>query len=442
MQNSALSQYNDLYVRVLVLTLMAYAFLGKGFAYIGLPPFYMGEIILLLGLIAFLLSGCWLAIFTSFPSIVLSLLLVWVLARSIPYFSQYGFDSLRDSVVVTYSVFSFIVIALLIEKPARFTIILRGLSRALFWFCPIAVIAYCITRIHGMSVVTWPLSPPRLIEVRPGEIAVHLAGAASLALVGIMRVNKAWIVALLLGMGLIATQSRGGTLAFLAATSFAAVLMQKYRTIFWIISLIFMTLSITYVFDAKVNFKSDEGDRSLSSRQIVDNFTSIFKSSKQGNLDDNKYWRLNWWSDIREYTLHGPYFWTGKGFGVNLSVSDGYYADSSDGAPPLRSPHNAHMTILARAGVPGITLWLTLGLSWYALMVRNIYIGRIRCDQAWLRLFIFITAYTSALIINASFDVALEGPMLGIWFWFLLGMGIASSVIYQTQLWKPAEDAY
>ena len=33
--------------------------------------------------------------------------------------------------------------------------------------------------------------------------------------------------------------------------------------------------------------------------------------------------------------------------------------------------------------------------------------------------------------IDASFDVALEGPMVGIWFWCLFGFGIASSMIYR-----------
>jgi hypothetical protein len=33
-------------------------------------------------------------------------------------------------------------------------------------------------------------------------------------------------------------------------------------------------------------------------------------------------------------------------------------------------------------------------------------------------------------LINASFDVALEGPMLGIWFWCIIGLGIGSSMLY------------
>jgi hypothetical protein len=38
-----------------------------------------------------------------------------------------------------------------------------------------------------------------------------------------------------------------------------------------------------------------------------------------------------------------------------------------------------------------------------------------------------------SVIINATFDVALEGPMQGIWFWCLVGFGIGSVMIYRYQ---------
>jgi hypothetical protein len=38
-----------------------------------------------------------------------------------------------------------------------------------------------------------------------------------------------------------------------------------------------------------------------------------------------------------------------------------------------------------------------------------------------------------AILINATFDVALEGPMQGIWFWCLFGFGIGSVMVYRAQ---------
>jgi len=34
-------------------------------------------------------------------------------------------------------------------------------------------------------------------------------------------------------------------------------------------------------------------------------------------------------------------------------------------------------------------------------------------------------------MVNASFDVLLEGPMGGIWFWTVYGVGLAAMWIYQ-----------
>ena len=41
---------------------------------------------------------------------------------------------------------------------------------------------------------------------------------------------------------------------------------------------------------------------------------------------------------------------------------------------------------------------------------------------------------------SMTFDVALEGPMQGIWFWCLIGFGIGATMIYRylqdNSLWK------
>ena len=46
---------------------------------------------------------------------------------------------------------------------------------------------------------------------------------------------------------------------------------------------------------------------------------------------------------------------------------------------------------------------------------------------------LFVTCYAMSIMINATFDVTLEGPMQGIWFWCLFGFGIGSVMIYRAQ---------
>ena len=108
---------SDRYTVLLACVLLGYAILGKGFAYLGVPPLFMGEISLVLGLAVAFRSDCLFAALAQLPCLLLAILMVWVLARTIPNIGVYGLNAVRDSVVVLYGFFAFIVIALLVEKP-------------------------------------------------------------------------------------------------------------------------------------------------------------------------------------------------------------------------------------------------------------------------------------------------------------------------------------
>ena len=91
------------------------------------------------------------------------------------------------------------------------------------------------------------------------------------------------------------------------------------------------------------------------------------------------------------------------------------------------------MTILARAGVPGVVLWALVLVSWFGMLIRATLTARARRHREWASLFLFIGCYAAAILINAMFDVVLEGPMQGIWFWCLFGFGVGSVMIYRAQ---------
>jgi hypothetical protein len=177
---------------------------------------------------------------------------------------------------------------------------------------------------------------------------------------------------------------------------------------------------------------SSSSDRSISTRQLVDNATSIVARGDE-ETESTKLWRLQWWDMIFADTLYGPHFWTGRGFGLNLADADGFQAHEAKKLPPLRSPHSVHMTMLARAGVPGFVLWELLTASWFALVLGTMYQARIHGETAWAGALLFAVCYVMSVLINASFDVALEGPMLGIWYWCLIGFGIGTVMAYQAR---------
>ncbi len=172
------------------------------------------------------------------------------------------------------------------------------------------------------------------------------------------------------------------------------------------------------------------GTRTVSADVLQDKIESILAPEATGRLNNTRAWRLQWWSDIVGYTVNGPYFWTGKGYGVNLSVDDGF---ASAAGEALRSPHNSHMNVLARSGVPGFVLWLALHLGWLGAMAVHYVRSRRARDTTWMALFAFLIAYWSALMVNASFDVVLESPMGAIWMWTLFGTGVAAMCIHTSR---------
>ena len=133
----------------------------------------------------------------------------------------------------------------------------------------------------------------------------------------------------------------------------------------------------------------------ISLEQLGQNVTSM--SGRPAPQDATAIWRLAWWNDIVGYTFRGPYFWTGKGYGVNLADDDGYQVTGDDS---LRSPHNGHLNILARSGVPGLAIWAMLNLAWAWGIFRH-YLAAARPEQRrWRGLFIFLLGYWLAFTLQ------------------------------------------
>jgi hypothetical protein len=416
------------YVVGLALALAGYAILGKGFAYLGVPPLYMGEIMLLLGLVTALRSGCLPAAMASVPSLLLLAFIALVVAACVRDFGRYGMETLRDSVIAVYGAYAFIVAALVVARPGRIETIISYFRRFTTWFILVAPVLLVLSFMLSQRLPALVTGSP-FFFVRPGEAAVHLTGAVAFSLLGFRRENFTTSLMMVLAAGMVMAQSRGGMMSFVIPTILAASFAKDRRLILRLGVLAVAVGAVGAV--ATANLRGFQG-RSLDVSQAVANVTSIFGSSDTGNLDGTKAFRLRWWGSIVNYTFRGDYFWTGKGFGINLAEADGFVVglDNPRGGPPLRSPHNGHLTVLARAGIPGIALWVGLLVSWFAMMARNAWTAFRRGEPSWARFCIFIICYVLSIIIDASFDVALEGPMIGVWFWSMIGLGLGTSLVY------------
>jgi hypothetical protein len=408
--------------------LFGYACFGWRFASLGVGPLFVGEIVLATGLLAAFRveRPQWLL---RSPLLLLLMLFVMVGAlRTAPFLSEYGIDAARDAVVWVYALFAILVAANLRQSGLEAQAVAqyaRWVPLFLLWAPAVLIIAR----------LTPDASPSSVIYriAKAGDVATHLAGGLTFLLLGLHRRPEAsyprrlpWAEWLLWGFILIAgvmvaATTRGGLLAILIPVGVVLLVRPGAAGIKVALAgggLLFLAL---LTLAAEVSFGTSMG-RELSAEQLVNNLGSIFTGRMGQSADGTRVWRLMWWNQIIEYTVHGEYFWTGKGFGINLANSDGFQVLAGG---YLRSPHSIHMTVLARAGVPGMVLWAAILVVFAGSLVRGYLQGRRAGDERWACVHLWILVYWLALLINASFDVYLEGPQGGIWFWSLIGFGIA-----------------
>ena len=398
---------------------------GRGFAYIGLPPLFISELVVVSGVGVLLLQPRWRQLLSQ-PTVLLILaLLGWGLLQTLPSLGRYRVDAIRDFMILGYGVIGLTVAGVMISQPQLLPWLLGKYQVFAKVFLCVMPILWVFDRLEGDLMPRWPWADVPIVNLKPGDMPVHLGAIAVLSLVGLFRGRSlVWTLLLLMLVALTGAVSRGGLVAFTVAVmvGFAARPQSRWaRRTALIVLILFSTALLT-----DVSVKMADRDREFSARQLVLNFASVFNSDDVGDLDDTKTWRLEWWNEIVNYTFAGDYFWTGKGFGVNLADADGFQvmADNS-----LRSPHNGHMTILARSGVPGLALWIAVQIAWLSALFGAYFTARRRAapgDANWAMWFTLLLAYWASLMFNAAVDVYFEGPMGGIWYWSILGLGVAS----------------
>jgi hypothetical protein len=210
-----------------------------------------------------------------------------------------------------------------------------------------------------------------ILEYKNGDLAVQLLIASLLLITGNIRYSLRYqflnaIVVFYLFF-LIATFNRGGMLAFLVGMIcflFAARKTALLQNIKSYIKIAVLLLCLSFPLYLLTNIKDPVQGRDTGIAQLQKNVTSIFVKQEKNALSGNIVWRLAWWSKIVDYTITGPYFFTGKGMGINLATADGIKMYDNS----LRSPHNFHLNVLARFGVPIAIAWL----AFLFLVIREI----------------------------------------------------------------------
>jgi hypothetical protein len=470
-----------LFLLCLGVLLAGYAFLGRGFAHLGVPPVYLGELVLALGLVAVAWAAVRsrLQISRSWLVVLLVAFMVLGLVRTVPYLRTYGTDALRDGTLWGYGIFALILFVLLDRDWALRLFKLYGfLAIAFLIWGPIAYFLftnYTVQTTPGSFVFVNSIIPNApgsdvpILFFKAQDMAVHTAGAIAFLVLGTPLWTRArdfawrcaaalpasWMVyttgtvtrgglaamAAAVGvLGLVAARTRNWAPFIAGAALFTAIVMSGVSLPSVSISL--WTTPVAVATPAPTASPAPSASaspiptlaptpapactadwckpRPATPKQWWDNILSIFFGSSDTQLEGTKAFRLAWWNEIIDYTFHGQYFWLGKGFGINLANDDGF--PSVDHT--LRSPHNSHLDILAREGVPGFLLWIFLQGGFAILLLRALLAFRRARDMQLAAVAAWVFVFWTAMMVNTSFDPYLEGPQGGIWFWSLFGLGL------------------
>lgn len=428
-QPALVASVTRIWLTAVCLTLMGYAIMGRGFAYLGVPPVFLGEVLAIAGLACLIFCGRWWVILRMPQTLLLLVLFAWCAARTIPFIGIYKIDALRDAVIWLYGIYAITIAGVVVCQPALVSTLITFYRRFIKIFLlsvPFVWMAFQFLGPLRMNVLpTWPWAENiPIFWPKAGDLQVHLGGILAFWASGVGGFTAIlWFIPMFINAAMVGPVNRGGMLAFLTAIMITLFFKPLNRWAWGFILVAVFGLSLLAV--TGVSIKVPGSERPISFDQMIENFVSV-GSKSEGNLEElqgTKTWRINIWTAIINDTFYGKHFWTGKGFGINLVSDYGFIIDAEE---TVRAPHNGHMTMLARTGVPGFFIWIAVHLSW----ALGIFDGYLRATWAgkrkWAGLFMFLLIYWLMVMINSSFDPYIEGPMGGIWLWSIYGFGLAA----------------
>jgi hypothetical protein len=321
------------------------------------------------------------------------------------------FNVIRDSFAFEYALFAIIIYFF---KDYRASIWEKLIQ--LYKWAPLALLANTILFYY----VIIDLPPIEIFGGQPlflyknGDKSLHLLISTILMILFTDKYSRIWLILntilILINLLILLAFTRSGSVAYLAGIfcffffSKSSLITDNLRKVLKYIPIL---LIIVFGIFAAIEIDGDAQGRTISLSQITDNFSSIVSSDIDGSLTDNKVWRLVWWAKLLNESFTLEHFFIGKGLGMSLAGNDLTSVDEN-----LRSPHNFHLTIIARFGYIIFFIWI----YWLYLLFKPLFKKQLSGKMLGL------TCILLAFIINGSFDVFFEGPMGAFPFWTLVGL--------------------
>ncbi|HTV09624.1 MAG TPA: O-antigen ligase family protein, partial [Candidatus Aquilonibacter sp.] len=312
---------------------------------------------------------------------------------------------MRDAVVWGYGLFALFIIIFTLEDY-RAPKVIQGMMPWMRCFLIVIPVPLLLFYVFNITLPIPFFPSVSLFDVRRGDTAVYLAAIVAFVLTGLGSqprkhphpltplTNVLCAIGFIVSALIVISASRGAFMALLLSLATVAILRPSARLI--LAGAIALVLAIV-VACANPTIKLSTG-RQISSSQVVENVTSTFShTSGDVEMEEARQWRIDWWHSIIHYTIDGPYFWLGKGFGVDLASDDGFAVSKDD---QTRSPHDACLNILARTGVVGLCLWILLQGAFVILVFRGYLAARRYGAEWWISVNVWLLATWVAFTVN------------------------------------------
>jgi hypothetical protein len=384
-----------------------YIFLNKGVAYT-----YLVEALWLFGILLLLMHRKKVELIWNKTTKLILFFIAISFLFILRGFTKYDLlDLIRDSFIFQYGWFVFI----LFLFKEKLEIIWETLFFIYKWFPFVALLNFILQYFVPFFETVTPFGGIPILLYKNGDMGVQLLISTLLLLYSFENKTLKWRVLLSLVIALdfliLASYSRSGIVAFLASMlcfiyfNKDIQLQSRVRLLIKYLPIILLVVTPIYI-NIKVaeNFQG----RSVGFEQIKNNFSSIVGGTTDATSENNVVWRLVWWAKIIDYSLSSPNFFIGKGLGMNLATDDDIITlDDS-----LRSPHNFHLNIMSRFGVLIFMIWTYFLIQ----LLRPLFKKQLQGKRLLIGCIMF------AFLLNASFDVYLEGPMGAFPFWTWMGL--------------------
>lgn len=411
---------------LLFVGLMLYAAFGKGFAYAGWPPIFVGEVLMAVVIAASLrpqaaipynAAAAVTAVLIAFGAVQLA---VDRLDGAVPLL-----ETLRGLAPLYYSVYGFGTYMLLrayeqrIGRAAALAVVERAVIAAAPWVMGVVTVLATLLLVEPRALPTWPKSGVPLLLSKPWDLAVTLVLFAPFIFMRQRRPAFAGPQLVLITLWcssavVISFRSRGALLALVAGLFILQPHVTRILKGIMVVTPIVLLLYVTGI-------SVEVGYREISYEALGDAVASVLGGGSDdevgGDYVATTEWRSEWWRAIWADVSEERMLLHGHGWGDNLAIRYGIASHTAADDPrALRVPHNIFLSLAGRAG-----LAVAVGL---VVVVPVLTIGRTfrrQPDQPTPRTVEAARGGVVAALVASLTDVFLESPQGGIITWSLLG---------------------